>query len=150
MINGVHALMYAKDAPRARAFFTNVLGLKGVDAGEGWLIFALPPAEVGIHPVMDEEGEYHELYLMCANVEQAMARLETKGVQCSPIYEAEWGRVTSFEVPGAGKMGMYQPKHPLAHGKKPAKRATKKAATKKAHKPAKKRQAGKKRGRKRR
>jgi catechol 2,3-dioxygenase-like lactoylglutathione lyase family enzyme len=118
MINGIHALMYAKDAPRARAFFKDVLGFKGVDAGEGWLIFALPPAEVGIHPIMEGDGrEYHELYMMCANVDATIARLGKKGVQCSPIYEAEWGRVTSFEVPGGGKMGLYQPKHPLAHGK---------------------------------
>lgn len=123
MINGIHALMYAKDAIKARAFFKDVLGFKGVDAGEGWLIFALPPAEVGIHPVMESEGgkEYHELYMMCADVDATMARLAKRGVQCAPIYEAEWGRVTSFEVPGAGKMGLYQPKHPLAHGKKRAK-----------------------------
>jgi catechol 2,3-dioxygenase-like lactoylglutathione lyase family enzyme len=127
MFIGVHALIYAKDAERARAFFRDVLALDSVDAGHGWLIFALPPAEVGIHPVMDD-GEYHQLYLMCRDVHKTVAKLEKKGVQCAPVQDAGFGLLTSFEIPGGGPIGMYQPKHPTAIGKKkaPAKKPARK------------------------
>jgi len=118
MINGIHALIYASDAARARGFFKDVLKLDSVNAGDGWLIFALPPAEVGFHPVMEGEGERHEMYFMCKNVEASIRQLAEKGVRCSPIMEAGWGRLTQFEVPGAGKFGLYQPLHPVAHEKK--------------------------------
>jgi catechol 2,3-dioxygenase-like lactoylglutathione lyase family enzyme len=147
MINGTHALIYAKDAERARAFFRDVLGLDSVDAGQGWLIFALPPAEVGIHPIMEGDDESHELYFMCDDVKKTVAELEKKGVQCAPIQEAGWGLLTSFEVPGAKPMGLYEPRHPLAHGKaRPAKKAARKPARKAAAKPAKR--ASKKRPKK--
>jgi catechol 2,3-dioxygenase-like lactoylglutathione lyase family enzyme len=113
MINGVHALIYANDAEKARAFFRDVLGFRSVDAGEGWLIFALPPAEVGIHPA-DEDGEFHELYLMCDDVERTIAELKVKGVDCTPVQNVGWGLRTSFEIPGGGTIGLYQPRHATA------------------------------------
>jgi catechol 2,3-dioxygenase-like lactoylglutathione lyase family enzyme len=126
MFAGVHALIYARDAERARAFFRDVLGFGHVDAGQGWLIFALPPAEVGIHPIMPDDAESHQLYFMCSDVKEAVAALEEKGVQCAPVQDAGFGLLTSFEIPGGGPMGLYQPKHPMAitaaRAKQPAKR----------------------------
>ena len=113
MINGIHALIYAKDADKVRTFFRDVLGLASVDAGGGWLIFALPPAEMGVHPA-EPDGEHHELYLMCDDVAATIKELEGKGVKCSAVHEADWGWATSIELPDGGKLGMYQPKHPKA------------------------------------
>jgi catechol 2,3-dioxygenase-like lactoylglutathione lyase family enzyme len=112
MINGLHTLIYAKDAAKARAFFKDVLGFPSVDAGHGWLIFALPPAELGVHPAEGEE--YHELYLMCDDVKATVEELQKKGVECAAIQEARFGLMTSLTIPGAGKLGLYQPKHPTA------------------------------------
>jgi len=115
MINGIHALIYAKDAQKVRAFFKDVLGLPSVDAGHGWLIFALPPAELGIHPV---EGEsHHELYLMCDDVKATVATLKKKGVKCAPVTKANFGLLTSLTIPGGGSIRLYQPTHPTALGK---------------------------------
>jgi hypothetical protein len=112
MINGVHALVYAKDAEKVRAFFKDTLGFPSVDAGHGWLIFTLPPAELGIHPA---EGEiHHEIYLMCDDVRATVAELKKKDVKCGPIREQGFGLVTSLTIPGGGTMGLYQPKHPTA------------------------------------
>jgi len=112
MINGVHALVYAKDAEKVRAFFKDTLGFPSVDAGHGWLIFTLPPAELGIHPA---EGEiHHEIYLMCDDVKATVAELRKKHVKCGPIREQGFGLVTSLTIPGGGTMGLYQPTHPTA------------------------------------
>jgi catechol 2,3-dioxygenase-like lactoylglutathione lyase family enzyme len=112
MINGVHALVYAKDAEKVRAFFKDTLGFPSVDAGHGWLIFTLPPAELGIHPA---EGEiHHEIYLMCDDVKATVAELRKKHVKCGPIREQGFGLVTSLTIPGGGTMGLYQPSHPTA------------------------------------
>ena len=112
MINGVHALLYAKDADQTRAFLRDVLGLPYVDAGGGWLIFALPPGELGVHP--EESEVHHELYFMCDDAAATVAELTAKGVKCSPVKDQGWGLVTAVEVPGAGRIGLYQPKHPTA------------------------------------
>jgi len=112
MINALHALIYAKDAEQARAFFRDVLSFPTVDAGQGWLIFALPPAELGVHPAEKEMS--HELYFMCDDVNKTIAELKAKGVECAEVHDAGWGLVTSFEIPGGGKMGLYQPRHPTA------------------------------------
>ena len=114
MITGVHALIYAQDAEKVRAFFRDVLNFPSVDAGHGWLIFALPPAELGIHPAENEA--YHEFYLMCDDVAQTIKELQDKGVECAPVQEAGFGLVTSITIPGGGKLGLYQPKHPTAIG----------------------------------
>jgi catechol 2,3-dioxygenase-like lactoylglutathione lyase family enzyme len=125
MINGMHALIYARNADKARAFFRDVLEFDNVDAGHGWLIFALPPSEVGIHPIIDGDKEFHELYFMCDDIKKTVAQLEKKGVQCAPIQDAGFGIMTSFEVPGGGPIGVYQPRHPVAAGIKAAKSGNK-------------------------
>jgi catechol 2,3-dioxygenase-like lactoylglutathione lyase family enzyme len=112
MISAVHIVVYTKDAEPDRAFFRDVLGFKSVDAGHGWLIFALPPAEAAFHP-SDQNGA-HELYFICDDLKAEMASLAEKGVKCSEIQEARWGSITKIRLPGGGAVGLYQPKHPLA------------------------------------
>lgn len=114
MIIGVHALIYAPDADKVRAFLRDVLGFKSVDAGHGWLIFALPPAELAAHPAEQGEQTRHELFLMCDDLQQTMAELQSKGVHCDSVSQAPWGSVTTIDIPGGGRMGLYQPRHPTA------------------------------------
>ena len=117
MINGVHALIYAKDAEKVRAFFRDILGFSSVDAGGGWLIFALPPAELGIHPT--EGAEHDKFYLMCDDIAATVKELKRKGVEVTrPIEDVRWGLVTAIKVPGGADLGVYQPKHPTALGLK--------------------------------
>ena len=116
LISGAHVLIYSRDAAADREFFKTVLGLDSVDSGGGWLIFAVPPAEVAIHPTEEQDG--HELYLLCEDIEATAQELERKGVPLKrPFDEARWGRVTEITLPGGGRIGLYQPKHPLAHAK---------------------------------
>jgi catechol 2,3-dioxygenase-like lactoylglutathione lyase family enzyme len=112
MIFGAHVIVHSNDATADRTFFREILGLSSVDAGGGWLIFALPPAEMAIHPA--EESARHELYLMCDDLEAEIQALGAKGVRCSEVAEARWGSVTRIRLPGGGEVGLYQPKHPLA------------------------------------
>jgi catechol 2,3-dioxygenase-like lactoylglutathione lyase family enzyme len=112
MIIGAHIIVYSKDAEADRAFFRDVLGFRPVDAGHGWLIFALPPAEAAFHP--DGENDRHELYFMCDDLKAEMSALKKKGVACSDIQEARWGSITKIRLPGGGQVGLYQPKHPTA------------------------------------
>jgi catechol 2,3-dioxygenase-like lactoylglutathione lyase family enzyme len=114
MISGAHVIVYSKDVEADRAFFRDVLGFKSVDAGHGWLIFALPPGEAAFHP-SDENGP-HELYFMCDGLKAEMASLAKKGVKCSEVQEARWGSITKIRLPGGGEVGLYQPKHPTALG----------------------------------
>jgi catechol 2,3-dioxygenase-like lactoylglutathione lyase family enzyme len=116
VIVGAHTIVFAEDPEAARAFFGDVLGLRAVDAGGGWLIFALPPAELACHPAEGDSGR-HELYLMCDDLDATIADLEAKGVECvAPISDEAWGRVTRLRVPGGGELGLYEPRHPTAHG----------------------------------
>jgi predicted enzyme related to lactoylglutathione lyase len=116
LISGVHTLIYSHDAEADRAFFKDVLGLDSVDSGGGWLIFALPPTELAIHPT--EEEEAHEIYLLCEDIEATGAELERRKVPITrPFDEERWGRVTRITLPGGGRIGLYQPKHALAHVK---------------------------------
>ena len=111
MINGVHAVIFTKDAEMLRAFLRDVLELSSVDAGGGWLIFALPPAELAAHPT-DEDG-HHELYLMCDDVEATVDELKSKGVEFTgPIADQGFGLMTAIELPGGGELGLYEPRHP--------------------------------------
>jgi catechol 2,3-dioxygenase-like lactoylglutathione lyase family enzyme len=115
VIAGAHTLVYAEDAEKARAFFRDVLDFPSVDAGEGWLIFALPPGELGVHPGPGwgrAVGD-HELFFMCHDVERTVEELEQKGVEfVAPISDEGYGLVTRFKVPGVGEAGLYEPKHP--------------------------------------
>ena len=111
MISGAHIVVYSKNAEADRAFFRDILGFKSVDAGHGWLIFALPTTEAAFHP---SEGDVHELYFMCDDLKTEMASLAKKGVKCSKVEETRWGSITKMRLPGGGKVGLYQPKHPTA------------------------------------
>jgi predicted enzyme related to lactoylglutathione lyase len=116
VINGIHTIIYAKDAGLLRSFFRDVLELPSVDAGHGWLIFALPPAELGIHP-QDSGAAHHELYLMCDDIHATVETLKTKGVEFSkPVTDQGWGLLSYIKLPGDGELGLYQPRHPTAFG----------------------------------
>ena len=115
MITGVHAVVFTTDADADRVFFRDVLELASVDAGDGWLIFALPPAELAAHPA--EANGRHELYLMCDDVGATVAELSARGaVIAGPIKDERFGLVTAIRLPGGGKLGLYEPRHrsPLA------------------------------------
>lgn len=105
-------MIYSKNADADCAFLRDVLGFSNVDAGHGWLIFKLPPAEAAVHPAA--ENDRHELYLMCDDLASQMSVLRSEGVLCSEIEEARWGSIVHFGLPGGGKIGLYQPKHPTA------------------------------------
>jgi predicted enzyme related to lactoylglutathione lyase len=113
MITGVHAIVFTQDADAVRAFFRDVLGLSSVDAGGGWLIFALPPAELAAHPA--EGAGHHELYLMCDDVQATAQELAAKGVELSrPVTDEGFGLMTAIRMPGGGELGLYEPRHPTA------------------------------------
>jgi catechol 2,3-dioxygenase-like lactoylglutathione lyase family enzyme len=112
MIFGAHVIVYSKDAAADRAFLRDILGLASVDAGHGWLIFALPPAEAAVHPA--EESNRQELYFLCDDLKAEMLALRQKGVRYSEVQEARWGSITRIRLPGGSEVGLYQPKHPIA------------------------------------
>jgi catechol 2,3-dioxygenase-like lactoylglutathione lyase family enzyme len=116
MVTGAHLVIYSKDADADRAFFRDVLGFGSVDAGNGWLIFALPGAEVAVHPC--DQNDRHEMYLLCDDLKAETAALGKKGVQLGEVREERWGRRTTISLPGGGKVGLYEPKHPLAFERK--------------------------------
>ncbi|WP_348262556.1 VOC family protein [Telmatobacter sp. DSM 110680] len=122
MINGIHLLLYSRDPEADRAFFRDVLGFSSVDAGEGWLIFALPPAEMGIHRGDGKFVEHHAdhdlsgsvIYLMCDDLRATMDSLKSKGAETTEIVQAGWGITTTVRLPGGGGLGLYQPRHATA------------------------------------
>ena len=109
MIFGAHIVLYSKDAEADRTFLRDALGFSSVDAGHGWLIFAMPPAEVAVHPA--EENGRHELYLLSNDLKGEITALEAKGVHCSAVQKERWGSITLIKRPGGGSVGMYQPAH---------------------------------------
>jgi catechol 2,3-dioxygenase-like lactoylglutathione lyase family enzyme len=115
VINAAHVIVYSKDPEADREFFAKVLAYPHVDAGGGWLVFKLPPAELALHPADDEQAGRHELYLLCEDIEGTMAQLTGKGVRFTrPLTEQRWGRATALRLPGGGEVGLYQPRHPVA------------------------------------
>jgi predicted enzyme related to lactoylglutathione lyase len=111
MITGAHAIIFTNNADAVRAFLKDVLELSSVDAGAGWPIFALPAAELAVHPA--EDAGHHELYLMCDDIHATVAELERKGVEFSrPISDERWGLLTAITMPDGGELRLYQPKHP--------------------------------------
>jgi catechol 2,3-dioxygenase-like lactoylglutathione lyase family enzyme len=109
-ITGVHAILYTRDADADRAWLADVLGLPSVDAGGGWLIFALPPAELACHPA---DASSHELFLMCSNLQATLAELAAKGVeQTAEVSDEGWGLLARIRIPGGGDIGLYEPRHP--------------------------------------
>ncbi|MFG1998167.1 VOC family protein [Spirillospora sp. NPDC048911] len=114
MINGVHVIIHSRDADADRAFIRDVLGFPGVDAGGGWLIFKLPPAEIAAHPT---DGEpQHELYLMCDGLEGTLADLRSKGVEITkPPSDQGWGTIAAIKLPSGAELSLYEPHHPIAY-----------------------------------
>jgi hypothetical protein len=109
MIDGAHVIVYSRDAEADRAFLRDVLRLRHVDVGDGWLIFALPPSEVAVHPA--RRNGIHELYFLCRDVRRFTTSMARKGIECGPIQTMPWGRLTEVTLPGGGTVGVYQPKH---------------------------------------
>jgi hypothetical protein len=109
MIFGTHLLVYSEDAAADRALFRDAFGWDAVDAGSGWLIFALPPAEAAIHPA---DHSSTELYLMSTDLTADIRTLESRGIRVSDVEEAAWGSLTRFRLPGGAQVGLYQPSHP--------------------------------------
>ena len=151
MIVGAHSIVYSRDPEADRAFLRDALGMPHVDAGEGWLIFGLPPAEVAVHP--SDENDVHEFYLMCDDVEAFVAQMKARGVECGAVQSMGWGRLTQITLPGGGRLGVYQPRHarpkPMRAGRKASRsqgRAGKRVAAKaRAGKPALKKKTGRRR-----
>lgn len=118
MFPGAHFLLFSRNREAGRAFLRGALEMPSVDAGEGRLIFRLPPAEMGVHPGTGlEDGEglaAASIYRMCRDLTQAIAKLEAKGATCGAVHQAGWGTVTSIPLPGGSRIGLYQPHHPLA------------------------------------
>jgi len=122
MINGTHLLLYSRDPEADRAFFRDVLNFKSVEAGEGWLIFAMPSCELGIHPgdgqFVQRHADHHlsgaVVYLMCDNLDATIAALSAKGAKTAEILEAEWGITTTVSLPGGTGLGLYEPRHVTA------------------------------------
>lgn len=112
MINGAHVVIYTKDAEADRAFFRDVMKFPAVDAGHGWLIFALPASETAFHP--DDSNGRHELYFMCDDVNATLMEFKAKGIQVSNTHDERWGVLAHITLPGGGQIGVYQPKHPRA------------------------------------
>ena len=113
MITGAHAIVFAQDAEAARAFFADVLELRAVDAGGGWLIFALPPAELAVHPA--EEGGHGGGDVVAEEVQLGPAALQAEGINVArPISDQGWGLLTAITLPGGVELGLYQPRHPTA------------------------------------
>lgn len=119
LISGAHVVIYSENAKADRKFFRDVLKFPYVDAGDGWLIFALPPAEVAIHPSKSssKDGEEHSLFLTCDDLESTIKSLKRKKIKCRVIGEQSWGKVAMITLPSGGELGLYQPKHPIAHSK---------------------------------
>jgi catechol 2,3-dioxygenase-like lactoylglutathione lyase family enzyme len=109
MINGAHVVIYSEDADADRAFFRDVLHFPSVDAGHGWLIFALPPAEAAFHDA--KENDKHEIYFMCDDLAETLRELAEKCVTVSKVREERWGKLATFSLPGGGEIGIYEPKH---------------------------------------
>lgn len=122
MITGAHLLLYSKAPDADRAFFRDVLNFRSIELGEGWLIFALPPTEMAVHPGSGNFVQVHAehqllgavLYLMCDDLHSFIRSLEEKNVACSPVEKAEWGIKTTIRLPSGGELGLYQPAHPTA------------------------------------
>ncbi len=109
MIIGAHSIMYSKDPDADRKFMRDILKLPNIDAGGGWLIFGLPPAEVAVHP--GERNDVHEFYLMCDNVAEFIEDMKARGIPCTDVHNERWGMLTHVTLPGGGKLGVYEPRH---------------------------------------
>jgi catechol 2,3-dioxygenase-like lactoylglutathione lyase family enzyme len=120
VLTGAHVVVYSKNAEADRAFFSDVLGFRSVDAGHGWLIFAVPAAEVAFHP--HDQNNKHEMFFTCDDLRKQVAALQKKGVQVGSVSEERWGARTTILLPGGGAIGLYEPKHPVTFETNPSKK----------------------------
>ncbi len=109
MISGAHGIIYSKDAEADKAFLRDVLKLNNVDVGQGWLIFALPPSEIAIHP--SEKSQHHEIYLICDDINVFIEEMKKKKIDCSEVQDQGWGLLSELTLPGGGKIGVYEARH---------------------------------------
>lgn len=118
MITGTHTIIYSAAADEARTALADMLDLSGVDIGGGWLVFALPPAELAVHPIdEDPRGDISgrvELYLLCDDITSTVAELQEKGLETGPVSDEGWGILTNLKLPGGVEVGLYEPRHPTA------------------------------------
>jgi hypothetical protein len=110
MLIGAHTILYSTDPEKDRAFLREVLKLTSVDVGHGWVIFGLPPSEVAVHP--SDKNDVHEFFLMCDDIKAFVAEMESHQIACDPVQDQRWGLLTYLRLPGGGKLGVYQPRHP--------------------------------------
>jgi hypothetical protein len=116
MIEGAHVIIYSRDAKADREFLSNALGSPGVDAGERWLIFALPPAEVAVHPTEGHSG--YEFYLTCDDIERTLADLSARGVKVArPVSDEGWGLLSAVRMPSGAELQLYEPRHSVAYSR---------------------------------
>jgi hypothetical protein len=130
MIIGAHSIIYSRKPEEDRAFLRDVLGLAHVDAGGGWLIFGLPPAELAVHP--SRKNDVHEFYFMCADVRKFVQAMAKRRVRCSAVQNLGWGELTQVTLPGGGKLGVYQPRHARPETARPRKAAKSRPVRKRA------------------
>src|SRR3954468_6626920 len=109
MIIGAHSIIYSTNPEADRAFLRDVLQLPHVDAGHGWLIFGLPPAEVAVHP--SDKNDLHEFYFVCEDIQDFVAAMKSRGISCDQVQDQGWGVLTHITLPGGGQLGVYQPRH---------------------------------------
>ncbi len=109
MIIGAHTIIFSRNSDADRTFLRDVLRLQNVDAGDGWLIFKSPPAEIAVHP--SRRNNVHRLYLICDDIQAFISDMQVHGITCEEVVEAEWGLSTDITLPGGGKLGVYQPRH---------------------------------------
>jgi predicted enzyme related to lactoylglutathione lyase len=111
VITGIHAIVFSPEAEKVRAFFADVLGMRSADAGGGWLIFALPPAELAVHPA--DGASHHELYLMCDNIQATLTELKGKGAEMAQdVSDQGWGLLAAIRLPDGSELPIYEPRHP--------------------------------------
>ncbi len=127
MLTGAHVLIMSSDAPADSAFLRDVLSLPHVDAGAGFLIFGLPPAELAMHEAEGPAGK-HELYLICDDVHAFVHEMTEGSIACDPVAERGWGSVTSIALPSGLKLGVYESHHTRPVAKKKAAKALRKTA----------------------
>jgi hypothetical protein len=109
LVSGAHAIIYSKDAEADRVFLRDTLGLANVDAGDGWLIFALPPTELAVHPA--KKNNVHEIFFMVKDIQAFITEMRDNGVPCDMLKSTSWGELTRIKLPGGGKVGVYEPRH---------------------------------------
>jgi hypothetical protein len=121
MIIGAHSIIYSRKPDADRAFLCDVLKLPSVDAGDGWLIFGLPPAELAIHPA--RRNNVHEIYLICDDIKALIRAMRRRGIRCSRAHDHGWGVLTRVTLPGGGTLGIYEARHVRPKGVKPKRAA---------------------------